>query len=268
MKRDDLTDPLLSGNKYRKLHHLIEQPASTLQEVWSHGGLQSNAMLAMAALCQRKGWQFHYLAKVARHVSQNPVGNLALALDLGMQLHEVAVDVYEQKLQSLRQLSQPGTLFLPQGGADPLAQQGIARLAQEIVDWQCEQDIETLAVVTPAGTGTTAFYLAHALPTLQVLTTPMVADADDLRMQMGVLGSIPENLTILTQQKRYRFAAPYPEFLQLYEALLHAGIEFDLIYGVRMWHTLLHHLSDISAEILYVHSGGLTGNATMLTRYR
>jgi len=35
-----------------------------------------------------------------------------------------------------------------------------------------------------------------------------------------------------------------------------------------MWHTLLQHVDAIEDTILYVHSGGLIGNETMLDRYQ
>jgi len=53
-----------------------------------------------------------------------------------------------------------------------------------------------------------------------------------------------------------------------YQMLRSAGIEFDLIYGALMWRTLLQHMDRFEGTVLYVHSGGLIGNETMLARYR
>ncbi|MDQ6981063.1 MAG: 1-aminocyclopropane-1-carboxylate deaminase, partial [Ghiorsea sp.] len=44
VKRDELIDPLLSGNKYRKLYSLIQTPSETYSTLISYGGTQSNAM--------------------------------------------------------------------------------------------------------------------------------------------------------------------------------------------------------------------------------
>ncbi|MFQ5518858.1 MAG: pyridoxal-phosphate dependent enzyme, partial [Mariprofundus sp.] len=164
VKRDDLLDPLLSGNKYRKLYSLIQTPAERYTKLISYGGTQSNAMLSIAALCHRKGWAFHYTSKpVAAHLKANPTGNLKMALKLGMQLHEVSHDKYEATINALQSQADDTTLFVPQGGADPIAEHGINILAQEISQWQQEHGIEELHLVTPSGTGTTAFYLAAAL---------------------------------------------------------------------------------------------------------
>jgi len=55
VKRDDLIDPFLAGNKYRKLYTLLQTPPNKLTKVISYGGTQSNAMLAIAACVNKKG---------------------------------------------------------------------------------------------------------------------------------------------------------------------------------------------------------------------
>ncbi len=269
VKRDDLIDPLLSGNKYRKLYSLIRAPREQYKKLVSYGGTQSNAMLSIAALCHQKGWRFDYTSKpVSAHLKNRPTGNLKMALELGMQLHEVTHDDYEAAIEVLKSEADEGSLFVPQGGADAIAQQGIETLAQEIKQWREHSGIEQLHVVTPSGTGTTACYLAAALPDAVVLTTPSVGDKPYLISQMELLGPVPENLRILENSKKHHFAKPYPEFLSLWQELKEAGVEFDLIYAALMWDTLLQHIDSIEGTVLYVHSGGLIGNATMLERYR
>jgi len=269
IKHDELIDPLLSGNKYRKLYSLIQTPAAQYSTIASYGGTQSNAMLSLAALCNQKGWRFDYTAKtVPSHLKATPSGNLRVALKLGMQLHEVTPQHYQDAIQQLAAQRDSSTLVVPQGGADPLAKSGIDLLAREIRTWQKENRITDIHVITPSGTGTTAYYLACALPELSVVTTPVVGDKAYLLTQMGELGEVPDNLHILAQAKKYHFAKPYAEFLALYLELKAAGLEIDLIYGTQMWHALLQHLDNIDGVILYVHSGGLIGNETMLARYR
>ena len=48
IKRDDLIDPCLSGNKFRKLYALTVTDSSKYNQVISYGGNQSNAMLSIA----------------------------------------------------------------------------------------------------------------------------------------------------------------------------------------------------------------------------
>lgn len=270
IKRDDLIDPYFSGNKYWKLYALLHADASHIKRIVSYGGTQSNAMLSIARLCQLRGWEFHYYTKPLSSVLREAVqGNLAQALKLGMKLHEVAHEQWRETVTGLHvpQLDRSVRL-IAQGGADPTAQAGVAVLAEAVKRWQESSGIETLNVVTPAGTGTTAYYLARELPECSVITTPAVGDAAYLREQMAALGDLPANLFIIESTKKHRFATPYAEFAALYRELKDAGVEFDLIYAPKMWTALLEHLDGIEGEILYLHSGGVSGNATMLERYR
>jgi len=269
LKRDDLIDPYLSGNKYRKLFALTQLPDEAVDTLVSYGGNQSNAMLSIAALCQKKGWKFDYYTKeIPAYLKANPLGNLAVSLSLGMRVHPLEHHNYEQKILELSHTPLPiRKLLVRQGGADPLAEQGIKILADEILAWSEEMKIEKLNVVTPSGTGTTAYYLAKSLPNVTVLTTPLIATEAYLLEQMSILGEIPKNLTILQTQATYRFGHLYKSFLKVYREFEVTGIEFDLLYAPKLWLALDENRANISGEILYVHSGGISGNETMLERY-
>ncbi|MDD2566566.1 MAG: 1-aminocyclopropane-1-carboxylate deaminase [Thiovulaceae bacterium] len=262
VKRDDLIDPFLAGNKYRKLYALLQTPSSKLSKVISYGGTQSNAMLAIAALCKKKGWEFVYYSKpLSKEQKELSYGNYAHAIALGMQHREVENELYRDYIASLRVLEDPLTFILDQGGADLRAREGIECLAREIK----EANLGVKSLATPAGTGTTALFLACALPEYKVYTTAAIGTSDYLKEQMLTLCPfLPENLVILETKKKYRFAKPYIEFYALYKKLLACGIEFDLLYAPLMWETLLEQTQE---EILYIHSGGVSGNKTMLQRY-
>jgi 1-aminocyclopropane-1-carboxylate deaminase/D-cysteine desulfhydrase-like pyridoxal-dependent ACC family enzyme len=81
---------------------------------------------------------------------------------------------------------------------------------------------------------------------------------------MSALCKIPDNLHILEPKKKYHFAKPYEEFYKIYEKLQGTGIEFDLLYAPSMWLSLLEQTEE---KILYIHSGGVSGNESMKERY-
>ncbi len=265
VKRDDLYDPFLAGNKYRKLYTLLQIPKSSLKTVLSYGGTQSNAMLAIAALCHQKGWDFIYYTKqLSNTQKQQDNGNYAQALALGMIHKEIQNDLYKEFIASLRVIQDESTVIIDQGGAVASAQEGVRVLAQEIQHQVKFLPKSLKAVATPSGTGTTALFLAQNLSEYTVYTTPLIGDCAYLKAQMEVLAPIPNNLIILDPKKKYPFAKPQKEFFEIYKKLQHAGIEFDLLYAPLMWKMLLENTTE---EILYIHSGGITGNATMLQRY-
>ncbi|WP_373069478.1 1-aminocyclopropane-1-carboxylate deaminase [Sulfurimonas sp.] len=264
VKRDDLYDPHLSGNKFRKLHKLIQTPKENLDKLISYGGTQSNAMLAIAKLCHLKGWEFIYYTKpISDAQKQQNSGNFYEAVKLSMKHIEIEHDRYKEEISNLRFNLDSKTYIVDQGGAVSEAEDGLKVLADEIKEQLKGLDVKSLA--TPSGTGTTALFLAKALPEYKVYTTPCVGDIEYLKTQMSALvDHLPDNLIILEPKKKYHFAKLYPSFLEIYKKLLNAGIEFDLLYAPGMWEALLEQTDE---EVLYIHSGGVSGNKTMLERY-
>ncbi len=261
VKRDDLIDPFLAGNKYRKLYTLLQTPSNKLSKIISYGGTQSNAMLAISAMCQSKKWEFIYYTKPlsATQKEQND-GNFFHAKRLGMQHIEIDEFFYKDFIASLRLNLDKKIYIVDQGGADKLAKEGLEILAKEIT----EANLHVKSVATPSGTGTTALFLALALPEYRVYTTPCVGDVEYLKLQMQSLYDIPKNLIILEPNKKYHFAKPYLDHFEIYQKTLQAGIEFDLLYAPLMWRCLLEQTHE---DILYIHSGGVSGNKSMLKRY-
>jgi len=262
VKHDELIDPYLAGNKYRKLYTLLQTPKENLHTVISYGGTQSNAMLAIAAMCKEKGWKFLYYTKpMNSQIQKQEDGNYSVACELGMQHIEIEHEHYRDFIASLRLNLEEKTYIVDQGGADRSAHKGLEVLAQEIRD----QAPDVKALATPSGTGTTALYLALSLPEYRVYTTPCVGSVEYLKEQMSALHPIPKNLTILQPQKKYHFAKPYEEFYQIYEKLKNIGIEFDLLYAPALWLSLL---AQTEERVMVIHSGGIHGNKSMLARYK
>jgi 1-aminocyclopropane-1-carboxylate deaminase/D-cysteine desulfhydrase-like pyridoxal-dependent ACC family enzyme len=261
VKRDDLIDPYLAGNKYRKLYKFLKTPKEKYNKIISYGGTQSNAMLAIAAMCKQKEWEFVYYTKsLSPTQKKQNLGNFYHALSLGMRHVEIENSLYKDFISSLRFNLDNKTYIIDQGGADFNAKDGLEVLANEIR----EQNPHASSLATPSGTGTTALYLALALPEYKVYTTPAVGDVKYLKEQMNSLHKIPSNLEILEPSKKYHFAKPYSEFFDIYKKLLSCGIEFDLLYAPGMWKCLFEQTDE---TIVYIHSGGVTGNKSMLKRY-
>jgi len=264
VKRDDLIDPYLAGNKYRKLYTLLQTPKNNLRKIISYGGTQSNAMLAIAAMCKEKSWEFYYYTKpLNNRMKEQKKGNYFNALSFGMKSIELEDELYRAFISTLRLNLDEDTFIVDQGGADTSAREGLQVLADEIREQSKEYQFK--AVATPSGTGTTALFLALALPEYTVYTIACVGDATYLKEQMSSLHPLPKNLVILSPNKKYHFAKPYLEFYNIYKKLKEAGIEFDLLYSPSLWIALLEQTKE---RVLYIHSGGVSGNSSMIDRYR
>ncbi|WP_201352810.1 pyridoxal-phosphate dependent enzyme [Hydrogenimonas urashimensis] len=271
VKRDDLTDPRYSGNKLRKLSALLTLSPKRYTTIVSYGGAQSNAMLSIAYLAQAKGWDFHYYCKMLPSwLRSRPTGNLAAALALGMQLHEVQTQRFYPLVSDVARACGEDALFIPQGGADPIAEEGIATLAREIRAWKDETKLPRLTVATPSGTGTTALYLRKNLPPdIDVVTVPVVGDAEVLRAQWRELEpDMSAYPSVLDRRGKWPFAKPNRAYYAIWQRLGKAGVEFDLIYAPKTWLELLDAYENLTQPILYIHSGGVSGNVSQLENYR
>ena len=281
LKRDDLLHPDFSGNKARKFHYFLENDFPDIEKVVSYGSAQSNAMYSLSVLAKMKGWVFeYYVDHLADYLKENPHGNYKAALENGMCLRQAQApksqQLYENKILPVPEpVEGTNTLFIEEGGRQKEAEYGIKILAEEITEWQKENNIEQLNIFLPSGTGTTALFLQKNLLTLNaqrstlVYTTPCVGDSSYLKKQFFILE--PDETyhpTILALEKKHHFAKLYKENYKIWLKLhQQTGVEFDLLYDPLGWRVLMAHPEVYGTPILYIHQGGLLGNESMLPRY-
>ncbi|BAM79015.1 probable 1-aminocyclopropane-1-carboxylate deaminase [Cyanidioschyzon merolae strain 10D] len=278
------------GNKARKLAAFAEAASNTsmkVERLVSHGGAQSNAMLALAGFSSALGVRFQYVTRpLPRWLRERPCGNLKRALSLGMELWECrtfteyqsTVSELEQEYQrQSEQIGYPQKLFVPQGVACPEAAVGLRRLAESIA----AEDLRDIRMVcVPAGTGTTAWYLQQYLPAnVQVLAVACVGDSQYLKAQFrrlearthaasrGTAVSLRRSVQVLPNESG-GFGTLKSELYRLWRAL---PSYFDLIYAPPTLLALSAYFADAPErlrDVLYVATGGSEGNATQLRRYQ
>ena len=268
IKRDDLLHSDFSGNKARKFHYFLKSDLSSFSKIISYGSAQSNAMYSLSVLCKLKNLKFDYYIKhLPNYLEENPSGNYKKALENGMNLivGEISENFNEDEL------------FIVEGGAIKEAKYGIELLANEIRFWAKEQNIKekNLKIFLPSGTGTTSLYLQQFLP-FEVLTCSCVGDDEYLKKQFLELEDekFPK---ILEKKKKYHFGKLYSEFyLKHLELKEQTNIEFDLLYDSLGWIVFENYVKGLKEKIeniddyrfLYIHQGGVLGNATMIERYK
>lgn len=155
--RLDLIDPLISGNKWFKLrHHLQQAMASNAPGLISLGGNHSNHLHALAAAGKRFG--FATAGLLRGHAQDTPTVRDLQALD--MQLHWLGYGGYRARNQpgfwQPWQARYPGWQCIAEGGGGLAGAQGCALILQQAraqlaaLGW-ADYDAWWLA----AGTGTT-----------------------------------------------------------------------------------------------------------------
>ncbi len=267
IKRDDLLDEALNGNKARKLYKFAKEGFGGAKSVISYGGAQSNAMYSISALAKAQGVEFVYYAKkLPSLLANSPFGNLKAALANGMRLVEIEYAEFDATVDALLLSSAQESFVIRQGGADEYAREGLKLLAEELNEFAKTNKLKNPIAVTSSGTGATAGYLSDYLD-FECLTTPSVSNAEFLEKEFARLG-VQKKPTILETKDKIAFAAPHPKLLGVYKELLTAGVEFDLIYDAKCWLAVCENIEYFDArDVIFVHSGGVLGNETQLARY-
>ncbi|AJC92687.1 1-aminocyclopropane-1-carboxylate deaminase [Campylobacter subantarcticus LMG 24377] len=266
LKRDDLLG-YINGNKARKLaffdknKHLFKKG----QRFISFGSSQSNALVALAKFCHENDFLLIFVCeKISTFLKEKPHGNLEFALKHNVIL--VENESYPtRRLQALA-LKKDDDIFIEEGVAIKEAEFGYKQLALELN----EQLSENVSIFLPSGTGTSAAFLAKHSQ-FKVFTCACVGDSAYLKEQILTLEPNHDfgNLTILNPPKKYHFAKPYLELYELYYDLKkECEVEFDLLYDMVGFKTLLAHKEQLGGKVLYIHQGGLDGNVSMIKRYK
>jgi len=274
LKRDDLINPFFNGNKARKFDYYLNSDLSSYKTIASYGGNQSNAMFSLSVLAKIKKLKFdYYLKPLPLFLKRNPAGNFKYALEFGM--HYIELPNYEDFFQKMsspeKKYEELGkeTLLIRQGGAEKEAEQGVKKMADEINEWAEEKGIKKLSVFIQSGTGTTALYLQKHL-NFKVYTTPNIGNSEYLLKQFALLDDDSSNYPIILEtENKYIFGKPYKEYYDIRKEISEENnIEFELLYDPKTLIALCEHNKNIKGDIMYIHSGGIIGNETMLPRYK
>lgn len=264
LKRDDLLSADFSGNKARKFYFFLTHDFPHIRRVVSSGSNQSNAMYSLSVLARLKQWEFIYVCDhIPRFLKENPIGNYKAALENGMKIIESST----REEEVLRWLDEK-SLHVKEGGRQHEAEEGIKILADELVLDVQTHNITHPYLFLPSGTGTTALFLQKHLP-FPVFTCHTVGDSVYLQKQWEMVEpALTRYPTILTAQKKFHYGKLYVELYVLWEEIkAQMDVEFDLVYDPIGWKIFLEHVHALEGTPIYLHQGGILGNASMLARY-
>jgi 1-aminocyclopropane-1-carboxylate deaminase len=159
LKRDDLINPEIPGNKWRKLTYNIEEARRRGdQQLLTFGGAYSNHIRATAAAGHYFGFSTVGIIRGEEHLPLNP--SLAYAVRRGMRLAYLDRTAYRAKthpavIAGLR--ARFGEFYLlPEGGSNANAARGCAEIPAEI---SAPFDV----ICCPCGTGGTLAGIAAGL---------------------------------------------------------------------------------------------------------
>jgi 1-aminocyclopropane-1-carboxylate deaminase len=271
IKRDDLIDPYISGNKWRKLKYILCDAAEKgKDQLVTFGGAYSNHLVATAAAASRSG------LKATAFVRGEKVMNemLLLCQLYGMELIFTNRENYKDKPACYKKYfgTHPGTYFIDEGGASAEAVKGCAEIIAEL-----PANLDHLFCA--AGTGTTAAGLLKGIREAGLKTKlhviPVLKGGGFIRQEIQKFipltasdtekaGRGSDDLILHTGYHFGGYAKTQPELLQFMRKFSASqGILIDPVYTAKMFFALY----DLAAQnyfqsiekIAVLHSGGLLG---------
>jgi len=160
VKRDDLTDTAMSGNKVRKLEFLLADAIDKKCDfIITCGGHQSNHARATAVAAARLGLKCHL---VLRNGMGTPLeGNLFLDRLLGAEIQFITEDEYSEIDAVMKEAAQEAKergkrpYIIPEGGSDTIGSLGYVMAAKEIATQLKEIKTRIDHIVLSVGSGGT-----------------------------------------------------------------------------------------------------------------
>lgn len=266
IKREDLNDPFISGNKWWKLkYNLAEAVQKNHHTLLTFGGAFSNHIFSTAAAAKELNLKSIGIIRGERIEPLNHT--LSFAEECGMKLHFVSREDYRKKndeefVTELNKLF--GDFYLiPEGGSNHLAVKGCEEFTREKLS-----QISFDHLFLPVGTGGTMAGIICGLDGkkevsgISVLKNGEFLNEDVKIMVEKYCEKIYENWRVLTSYDHGGYAKHTKELLAFVDTLkLEHNLPLDTVYtGKLMWAVLKEIGSGKfprGTTVLALHTGGL-----------
>lgn len=277
IRRDDLIDNHLSGNKFYKLfYNLQAAQKSGCKQLLSFGGAYSNHIYALAAAAKCYG--FKSIGVIRGERPKDLSATLQDAENWGMQLHFISRNEYREKSSEelLRHLNACyGDFFeIPEGGANAYGVMGARALGDAILQ-QVKSDYTSVCLA--CGTANTLAGVAVGLAQNansfngagNVLGFSVLKGDGDLGTQIirhqNDIGAETNNWRLISGYHSGGYAKKLPDYLYRFmtEFEQNAKLQLDPVYTVKMcWgvaQLLAQNYWPRGSRLILVHTGGLQG---------
>jgi len=268
MKRDDLIDPYISGNKWRKLKYILSTAATQEKKhLVTFGGAYSNHLVATAAAAARAGLKA--TAFVRGEAVQNEM--LVLCRLYGMELIFTDRESYRDKTACYEKYfgDSPDTYFINEGGASAEAVEGCAELIAELPS-------DTDHIFCAAGTGTTAAGLLQGIQNTGLKTklhvVPVLKGGEFIRQEISKYTTVTDQLILHTDYHFGGYAKTQPELIKFMKTFIaDQGILVDPVYTAKMCFAIYDLVEKkqipVHDKVVAIHTGGLLGIMGMKEKF-
>lgn len=260
--RLDAVHPVVTGNKWYKLkHYLQEAQLSGKKEIITFGGAWSNHIVATAAAASLLGLKSTGI--IRGEEPRNPGQVLLDAAGYGMQLMFTSREAYREKELPLEidVLRMQNAVVIPEGGYGPAGARGIEELLQLLPQ-------EFTHILCAVGTGTTLAGIANS-GAKNVIGVSVMKNNMDLNVAVARL--LKPGITMPEIRHQFHFGG----YAKKTEALINfmnawfadTRIPCDFIYTAKLFYAFDQMAREQffcpEDNVLLVHTGGLQGNRSL-----
>lgn len=272
VKRDDIIDDYISGNKIRKLeHNLLAAQRAAVEQIHTYGGAYSNHLLASAAVTVKLKQSMYGWVR-GEELDANSNSLLTECRKFGMELNFLERGLYKQhKLNSgIGYINGKRVWFIPEGGANPQGILGCTDIYREAVAQNGNKDFDVVFIAQ--GTATTSLGVLASIPKSTILLVVPVLKGFNALEEMQKLASKAkqdpatthlrfsfDQIQILDQYHHGGYAkstSELYEFIRIFNAT--AQFPIELIYTAKALFALQDQLLNLKQKsILFIHTGGI-----------
>lgn len=260
--RLDKIHPVISGNKWFKLRHYLEDvKAKGKKTIVTFGGAWSNHILATAAASKLSG--LNSIGLIRGEEVDSLSTTLSHAKQLGMQLIFLNRQDYKQKIIPLA-IKNSDYYFIDEGGFGKYGASGAATILTD-------RDIDSFSHICCAGgTGTMAAGLLNGISKEQKLIVVSVlknySDMESKIKEIAVHDA--ENMTVNHDYHFGGYGKYKPELLAfMNEFYQQTAVPTDFVYTGKLSYAIIDLIKKgyfpEGSNLLLIHSGGLQGNASL-----
>lgn len=277
IKRDDLIDNLVSGNKWRKLKYNVEKALHLKAKgILTFGGAHSNHLIATAKACNKINLKAIGFVR-GEELNQYANPTLKRCAELGMELIFLTREEYKMRNEKFYKddikLRLPNYYLVPEGGANYYGAIGCQEIIKELPK-------ETTDIIVSAGTGTTAAGLILGAGSTQKVHVISALKGDWMEEEVAQLlkyitfdeetvEGLVDRSAFIYNAHRGGYAKVDDQLLDFTKAFFEEyKIKLDAIYTAKAMMWLIEEvkkgLFQPGQKIVFIHTGGVQGMSYLM----